>query len=126
VNYSKSKYSADGASYSFENEEIKTLFKDALNLRIGAEYRYEAYRARLGYSLQGKTFRNEFDVDNSITSISGGLGYRGKNFFIDFALIKSTSPKYYYQPYNFSDGSGPIAELKPRSTTGMITLGFTF
>jgi hypothetical protein len=126
VNYSSSKYSADGTSYSFENDDIKTLFKNATNIRVGAEYRYEAFRGRLGYSLQGKTFKNEFDVDNSITSISGGVGYRAKKFYIDLAVINSTSPKFFYQPYSFSDGSGPVAELKPRTTTGMITVGFTF
>jgi hypothetical protein len=126
VNYGNSKYSADGDSYSFENDDIKALYQNAINFRVGAEYRYDKFRVRAGYAMQGNTFRDNYDIDNSITSLSGGVGFRSKKFFIDFALVNSTQPKYLYQPYTFPDGSGPVAELKPRMTTGMITLGFTF
>jgi hypothetical protein len=126
VNYQGAKYSSDGDSYSFENDEVDRLYKNSVNIRTGAEFRYQKFRVRAGFSHQGKTYRKGFDVNNSISSISGGVGYRHENFFIDLAVINSTQPKYLYQPYTFPDGSGPTAEFKPRLTTGMITLGFTF
>jgi hypothetical protein len=126
VNYSGSRYSADGDSYTVENDDIKDLYQNAVNYRVGAEYRYEKFRVRAGFAQQGKTFKSQFDVDNTITSITGGVGYRHDKFFIDLAVVNSSQPKYLYQPYTFPDGSGPVAELKPRTTSGIITVGFTF
>jgi hypothetical protein len=97
-----------------------------LNYRLGAEYRYNIYRVRAGYGVQANTYRDTDAADNTITSISGGAGVRLKKFYIDFALVHSTSKKYGYQPYTFFDGTGPVVSLKSKVTTGMITAGFTF
>ena len=97
-----------------------------MNLRLGAEYRYEKLRFRAGFAQQGNTFNNNFDVNNAITSVSGGVGYRHNKFSIDLAVINSSQKKYLYQPYTFPDGSGPVADFKPRTTMGVVTVGFTF
>jgi hypothetical protein len=97
-----------------------------MNYRMGAEFRYDIYRVRAGFGIQSNSYRKEFDADNRITTISGGAGIRLKTFYIDFALVSNSSGKYYYQPYTFSDGSGPVVDLKSRIITGMITAGFTF
>jgi hypothetical protein len=128
VNPAKTKYGSDtpGISYTGENEHIRRSFQPVINYRIGAEYRHDIYRLRAGLGVQGNTYKGAFDVDNSVTSLSGGAGVRTKEFFVDFALVHSTSKRYPYQPYTFSDGSGPVVNLKNRLTTGVITVGFTF
>jgi hypothetical protein len=73
------------------------------------------------YRAQGDNYSN-----NQISSVSAGAGIRTKDFYVDFALINSSSKKYFYQPYTFSDGSGPVVNLKNRSVTGMVTVGFIF
>jgi hypothetical protein len=128
TNPAKAKYSSDtpGISYTPENDDIKSIFESVINYRVGAEYRFNIYRFRAGYGVQGNTYRDTFDADNTITSISGGAGIRTKEFYIDFALVHSSNKRYPYHPYSFYDGSGPVADLKDRAVTGMITLGFTF
>jgi hypothetical protein len=128
TNPSKAKYSSDtpGISYSSENNDVKSLYKPVVNYRFGAEFRYEIYRFRLGYGVQANTYRGSINADNTITSLSGGFGVRTKTFYIDFALVNSNSNRYSYQPYTFYDGSGPVVDLKNKTTTGMITVGFPF
>jgi hypothetical protein len=127
TNPAKAKYSSDtpGISYTDENGNIRSSYQAVVNYRVGAEFRHDIYRVRAGYNVLANTYQDNINADNKITSVSGGLGIRTKDFYIDFALVSSSGKKYDYQPYTFFDGSGPVASLKNRSTTGMVTLGFT-
>jgi hypothetical protein len=127
VNPSKAKYSSEvpGISFDGENDGIKNAYQSVVNYRVGAEFRYEKFRVRAGYSLQGSAYNKNFDLDNSIKSLSGGVGVRLERFFADFALIQY-SGSMYYQPYRLFDGSGSIATLDNKTITGLLTLGFTF
>ncbi len=128
TNYGGAKYTSDtpGISYSPENSDIRTIYRSVISYRVGAEYRYNMYRVRAGYGVQGSTYDRSLDIDNKITSVSGGVGIRTRDFFVDFALVHSSTGRYYYQPYTFFDGSGPLVGMKNRSITGMVTVGFTF
>ncbi|MBT1700562.1 hypothetical protein KK083_26980 [Fulvivirgaceae bacterium PWU4] len=127
VNPAKAKYTSDtpGITYTDENGSIRRNYEPVINYHIGAEFRYEIYRVRAGYGVLANTYRNNITSNNQITSISGGVGIRTKDFSIDFALVNSSSKRYDYQPYTFFDGSGPAASLKNRSMMGMLTFGFT-
>jgi hypothetical protein len=128
TNPGNAQYSSDtpGISYSDNNKDIKRINRSTVNYRMGAEFRYDIFRLRGGYGVQSNSYRKEIDADNAVTTISGGAGVRLKSFYIDFALVHHATGKYYYQPYSFSDGSGPVVNLKSKITTGMITAGFTF
>jgi hypothetical protein len=128
TNPAKAKYSSDtpGISYTNENDDIRSIYQQVINWRVGAEYRYNILRVRAGYGVQGNTYDGSMNADNKISSITGGAGFRTKDFYLDFALVHSASKRYAYQPYTFFDGSGPVAGLKNKSTTGMVTVGFTF
>jgi hypothetical protein len=128
TNYAKTKYTSDtpGISYVPENQDIRELFRSVLNYRIGAEYRFDIYRIRVGYGNQGNTYQGVLGPGNKIISLSAGAGIRTKTFYIDFALVHRRSNWYPYQPYTFFDGSGPVVNLKDHSMTGMITVGFPF
>jgi hypothetical protein len=127
-NAGNAKYSSDtpGISYSDNNDDIKTLYRQTVSYRMGAEFKYNIYRLRAGYGVQPNAYKSEFDADNSVTTISGGAGVRLKTFYIDFALIHQSTGRYTYSPYTFFDGSGPVVDLKNKLTSGMITVGFTF
>ena len=127
VNPAKAKYSSNlsGVTFNNENNDIRATFTSTINYRVGAEFRYEIFRLRAGYGMQGNTYNSGIDLDNSIRTISGGLGIRLKKFYTDFALIHSSGTQF-YQPYGFFDGPGPIADLERTTTTGMITFGFNF
>lgn len=128
VNPSKAKYRShdDLISFAGDNESIQTAYKPVVNFRFGAEFRKDIFRARAGYGLQGNTFNDNIDGDNSITSVSGGLGVRLKTFYVDLAVVQSSTKAYQYQPYTFSDGSGPAADFKDKTLNGVLTAGFTF
>jgi hypothetical protein len=128
TNPSKAKYSSNttGVSYNGDNNDIRSSYQGVMNYRLGAEFRYQLFRIRAGYGIQANTYKDALEANNQITSFSGGFGVRTDKFHADFALINSSSKKYFYQPYTFSDGSGPVVDLKNRVTTGMITVGFMF
>ena len=128
INPSKGKYRSTEASISFggENENIQAVYQPVINYRIGAEFRKDIFRVRAGYGVQSNTYNNNVDADNTITSISGGAGIRTQRFYVDLAVVHSASKAYQYQPYTFSDGSGPVVDLKDKTLNGLITVGFTF
>lgn len=127
VNPAKAKYTSDiaGISYTDENNEIQSLYKSVMNYRIGAEFRHKSLRVRGGYAFQSSTFENN-DLDNSIQTISGGLGLRQKKFAVDLALISRKGEKSYYSPYSLADRSEPVAKLGLSNLTAMLTLSVFF
>lgn len=126
----QTRYRADDINgdmdFDYDNDEIKRLYKNTFNYRIGAEFRQDIFRVRGGFGVQGNAYQENLGIDNSITNISGGAGIRTKSYFIDLALINSSQKKYSYQPYFLADGSGPVAEIKKNTFTGMVTVGFIF
>lgn len=127
TNPSRAKYRTKDSSLSFnsENADIKGAYQPVINYQIGAEFRHDIFRARAGYGVQANTFRENTNADNTISSISGGLGIRLKTFYVDLALIHGASKEFQYQPYTFADGSGPVVDLKNKTTRGVITVGFS-
>jgi hypothetical protein len=128
VNYSGAKYSSDisGISFSSDNEKINALYQNTFNYRLGGEYRFNSFRARAGYSFMPDPFKSEQNgVSRQITSLSGGLGYRGKKFYADFALVFSQG-KNSYRPYSINSIDSPLVTLENKTTFGMLTLGFPF
>lgn len=127
TNPAKAKYSSNtsGVSFGQENDDIKAVYKSVINYRLGGEFRYKVFRVRAGYGVQGSTYQDSFDLDNSIKTISGGLGVKLQKFYADFALIQSKGKSQYY-PYTFFDGTGPTVDLDNKTMTGMLTFGFTF
>ncbi|HMG88653.1 MAG TPA: hypothetical protein VK589_01300 [Chryseolinea sp.] len=127
TNPAKAKYSSNisGVSFDQDNDNIKAAYQSVVNYRIGGEFRYKLLRVRAGYGLQSSALKDNFNLDNSIQTISGGIGVRLKKFFADFALVHSNA-KDYYQPYYVLDAPPPIVTLDNKTTTGMITFGLTF
>ncbi len=119
-----------GYNFDSENSEIKSIYKTTLNYRVGAEFRYEIFRVRGGFGVQGNSYKKQLDLNNTIINISGGAGIRTKSFFVDFALINSSYKKYFYEPYYVEDQNGdnvsPLASIKKQVLTAMVTVGFTF
>ena len=128
INPGKAKYRSTDTRISFreDNENIKTVYQSVINYRIGAEFRKDIFRVRAGYGVQSNTFNESIRADNTITSISGGLGVRTQKFYLDLAIVHSTGKDFQYQPYTFTDGSGPVVDLKNKTLSGIITVGFSF
>jgi hypothetical protein len=127
INYSKAKYESSIQDVSFkpENRDIKASYSNVVNYRIGTELRYSIFKLRGGYSYQGNPYKDEFNVDRKITTISMGAGVRFTKFFIDAAWLTSKSNSS-YSPFAFQNETGPVAALRNKATSVMITVGFTF
>jgi hypothetical protein len=147
TNPSKAKYKStvDGVSFSAENSEIKSIYDHTINYRVGAEYRTGIFRFRGGYGVAANSFTNglmltddEYDdateafktveVNDKIQTISAGAGIRKKSFYVDVALMRSSSTTH-TQPYSFGVGDqviGPVVKQENRQINGVVTVGFTF
>lgn len=128
VNYAGAHYSSgiSGISFESDNQNINELYQRTVNYRMGGEFRLNAFRARVGYSLMPDPFKSEQnDISRSITSLTGGIGYRGKKFYADFTLV-FTEGSNSYRPYRVNSVDSPLVTLDNRTTLGMITLGFPF
>lgn len=127
INYNKAKYDSNtpGVSFRPENDDIDYYYTNVVNYRVGAEFRYNIFRLRGGYGVQANPYKESFDVERKITTISTGAGVRFEKFFVDVAWLLNKSDTS-YSPYVFQDGTGPVTTLKNKFTSAMLTLGFTF
>jgi hypothetical protein len=124
TNYAGAKYQSNiDANFDSENSSIKAEYEKVYNLRTGVEYRHENYRVRAGVSYMPDPFTFN-EINQSITTLSGGLGYRGKKYFVDLAAVVSNMDRS-RSPY-FVNGPDPVAYQKFTSANYMLTFGFFF
>ena len=120
--------------FTQDNNDIKRLYKSAVNLRFGAEARLvNSFFLRGGYGIQGSPFKDGAvlldDTDGNkhygkTTTVSGGLGYRFKDYYIDATYMHlSNNTKQY--PYEYGDLS-PDAKVNNRNNNVFLTVGLRF
>ncbi|MFD2722103.1 OmpP1/FadL family transporter [Hymenobacter monticola] len=117
---------ANGDDYSFsaENIAVRNLYKNTVNLRFGAEGRFDVFRVRLGYARYGDPYVADAKDDRSQNFYTAGLGLRQGNFFLDAAGVYTTFNQV-YTPYNVSGLEPTIKVTNSRFTTS-VTAGITF
>lgn len=124
TNYAGARYDSNiDDDFDAENNSIKAEYEPVYNFRTGAEYRFEKYRVRAGFNYMPDPFSFN-EVDQSIKTISSGLGYRDKKYYIDFAAVFSNMDRS-RSPY-FINGPDPVALQKYKTSTFLMTLGFLF
>jgi hypothetical protein len=102
INYSKSKLTSntDGLDFTGDNSDIRSMYRNVFNFRLGGEYRLNKFRARVGYSYMPDPYAApQNNIDNSITSYTGGFGYRTGKYFVDLGL-SITQWNSSYVPYH--------------------------
>ena len=106
---------------------IQSYYKDAVNLKAGAEYRIENIRLRAGVKYMPDPYKQKVDnLDRSQMLFSGGVGYRSSKFFVDLAGVynKFTSA---YTPYELANTSNyASANLSNNQTSFVISVGTFF
>lgn len=136
MSYSKMKLlnPSDNIPFTEQNEYIDTAAYDALNTKVGVEFRNGPFRLRGGVGYIGSPFK-KISVDNisdfnkikdtSTLLYTLGAGYKIKSFSLDFAyVIQKYEELYsvYYSPF-----SGDNASYNKSSTSRfMLTVGFRF
>lgn len=105
------------------NDDIRGELTNALSLRLGAELAYKKFRVRVGFNGQGSPYLiddNEF-VRKTIT---GGLGFRGDRFYIDFAAFSFSDVEGYYPYLVLTDGRNQLVNKNQNNFKAMFTCGY--
>ncbi|MEO6819682.1 MAG: aromatic hydrocarbon degradation protein [Ginsengibacter sp.] len=106
--------------YSQLNQVMKNLYKDAVNVRIGSEVKFNTLMVRLGGAYYGNPYKNQ---DANVVKVSGGLGYRNRGMFIDLTYVQSMTKDINY-PYQLEGTNNVPAFLKNNGGSIMATIGF--
>ena len=117
---------SNGDNYSFntENSDIQQLYRNAINLRFGAEGRFDVFRVRAGYARYGDPYKVDVSNERAQNFYTAGLGLRQGNFFLDAAAVYTTYNRYYI-PYDLG-GIEPLVKSSINRYTTTITAGLTF
>ncbi|MFS8082031.1 MAG: OmpP1/FadL family transporter [Ginsengibacter sp.] len=108
--------------YGSVNKSIDNLYKNAFNVKLGGEIKFNTIMFRLGGAYYGNPYQNQ---SASITKISGGLGYRNRGMFLDLTYVYSLNKDINY-PYQLHDAANSPATLKNMAGNIFATLGFKF
>ncbi len=104
-----------------ENDEIQDAYKSVINIKTGAEIRTGQLSYRAGFAYYPSPFKsNEINKDASRTDITGGLGFRDKDYFFDLACVYSLHEEKYSLYYD------NIATLSQNRFSLLATIGFRF
>jgi hypothetical protein len=128
VNYAGSKYTSktDDFFVDEDNTIIKDIYKPALNLRVGGEYRLKNFRIRGGIGNQGEVFNEKKNgISSGIMHYALGAGYKSKGFYVDAAFNLSAG-KNSYRPYRVPGEFSPLVTIQNRATSFLLTFGFPF
>jgi hypothetical protein len=95
--FRKARYNFSNEYQSYEsklNKSISNNLNISHTIRAGAEAVIKDFRLRGGYNYSKSPLASSLqntisDDDRAMQSISGGLGYRGKKFNLDFAFIRT-------------------------------------
>lgn len=111
---------ADGGySFSNENQSLKN-YSSVLNYRVGAEYRFDKFRVRAGYAYLSDP--KDDNLDQSVTQISFGGGFRTRKFYGDVGIINRLGSENSISPYP----NAQLAKITTNKTSMAITIGWFF
>jgi len=130
VNYSNSRFRAEDYGYEFENDEIKNVFNETHNFRVGAEIRLAPIYLRGGASYYASPYSYTFNDIGSLKSYSFGLGIKSKTTYIDVSYNHSFGDnKYVLYDYDTDANGNVMSENSMLSQTNDIitfTIGRKF
>ncbi len=95
VDYANANFRAYDYDYYNENTDIASSYGKGHNFKAGTEWRTGPFSFRAGYAYQNSPYLNGIN-DGALSSYSGGIGYKEKYFFIDFAYVYTKKMEDYY------------------------------
>lgn len=127
INYNNAKYNSliQGVSFEQDNADIKTLYRPAVNYRVGGELRMDKMRFRVGGFLREDPFKTtQNGISGQITGFTGGVGYREKKYYADLSVMY-TSGNQSYRPYRVPSDLSPLVtssinRLVVQATVGLL------
>lgn len=95
VDYSEARLRGKNYKFFEENDAIQNNYRAQNNIRVGAEVRLEPITLRGGYALYGSPYKSGVN-DGKKTAISGGIGLREKDYYLDIAYVYTMADENYY------------------------------
>jgi long-subunit fatty acid transport protein len=117
--YSNTKFKPENDSYfSGLNAEMNSILDTTNELRIGAEYKIEAWSLRGGYRYEQSPYKNKTTIGD-LTGYSGGLGYNFGSTRLDLAY--SFAKRDSHESF-FSQGLTDGATINTKNNNVSLTL----
>ena len=106
--------------YRTLNNKMNGLLNSASELRLGAEYKIEAWSLRGGYRLEQSPYKNKTTIGD-LTGYSGGIGYNfgGTKLDLSYATFKRATQQGFFEQ-GLNDG----AAINTKNSTITLTLLF--
>jgi hypothetical protein len=104
---------------NMRNDQIAEAYDWQHHIKTGLEIKLDPIRLRAGFQYKTTGIK---DNDDDQVIWSGGIGYRGKHFFVDGTYSFSTNTSV-YTPYEVGNVSSSAAELDHTRSQVMITVG---
>lgn len=147
--YERAMYDGMRISYDYDEDryitsDVKTYFKPSDIFRVGGELKVTPqFSLRAGYSYQTAPTtkdiqdhkvdaytagtRLSYSLDNDMQTVSAGLGYRYKGFYLDMAYVHKQR-KSEFVAFSSEEGEPypPTASVKDRNDQVVISLGLKF
>ncbi len=126
VNYTNASFhdvNNDASSADYYHSLTKTLgsvYKHAINARVGGELKFNTFMVRLGGAYYGNPYQAE---TSNLVKVTGGLGYRNKGIFVDLAYVYSMLKDVNF-PYRLQDKPNTPASIKNNRGNIVATIGF--
>ncbi len=120
-NYSSIQFKPNSEPYyKTLNSKMNTLLNSASELRLGAEYKIEAWSLRGGYRLEQSPYKNKTTIGD-VTGYSGGIGYNfgGTKLDLSYATFKRDTKQGFFEQ-GLTDG----AAINTKNSTVTLTLLF--
>ena len=129
LNYGKSKFNTgsltNGINYLQEvNTAIKDQYRSAVNFRVGGELKFNTVMVRAGYNYMGNAYQSTI-LKGTQSSISGGLGYRNRGYFIDLTYVHRMVKDATF-PYRLDNGFYAPGFVKGTNGNVVMTVGMKF
>jgi hypothetical protein len=125
----KTNYLDNTGNTAFRNEtkaEIKDTYRNAVNVRIGGEYRVSAFRGRLGFGYLADPYLNNDGLNRQKLLFSAGVGVRKSKFFADLSGTLM-SYKSAYTPYFLNDAQDySSVEISNKPVNVVLSVGTFF
>lgn len=130
VDYSSSRFNFDGADRDYEtyvNDQIKSSYRGASNIRAGIELKFDFLSLRGGFGYYGNPYDDKVYKDGERYDFSGGIGFRMRHSFIDLGFVHHQF-KNTEQPYTvpYAGIMTPTAALKTNQTNAVLSFGWKF
>ncbi len=123
MDFSKTRLSSNDFSMTPDNQEILDDYSSVVNFRVGGEYRYDIFRARLGAGVYGNPAVNENAEISGMSTVSGGFGIRKKSSFFDLAVVRSNTQET-HRPFSITGMENATSDIK--NTMIVATVGWNF